>query len=465
MQPISCREILEATGGSLISGKLDTLFANITTDSRRAGKGDLFIPIIGQRFDGHEFIGNALESGAEGVLTTKEIQAIEEKAVIKVDDTLRALQDIASWYRSKFDIPFVAVTGSVGKTSTKDMIAHVMSQKFNTLKTAGNFNNEIGLPLTILNLNESHQAAVLEMGMSGFNEISRLSAVTKPDVAVITNIGMAHIEKLGSRQNILKAKMEIFEGLNKNGLVVLNGDDNLLNGLKGLLEFKTLFYGMGEGLDYQAYNIQTSGENGSCFNIIVGDKEYKVDVPVPGIHNVYNVLAAIAVGSYFGIPMEKIVDAVREFQPSGMRLDILTYNGIKIINDTYNASPQSMEAAILVLKDMKASRRIAVLGDMLEMGEWAHDAHLDVGKFAAENETDYLFTVGENGRYIAEGAIQSGMPREKVFSYEDTGLAVVFLKELLKSGDAVLVKGSRGMKMESIVQALTDGKPSVDIGH
>ncbi|HOJ10803.1 MAG TPA: UDP-N-acetylmuramoyl-tripeptide--D-alanyl-D-alanine ligase [Clostridiales bacterium] len=469
MKILRCGEIVEATEGILLYGSSEQEIMRISTDSRSVQPGSLFVPIKGERFDGHNFIKDALAAGAAGTLTQYDLQELkccpehegsfDGKLIIKVNDTLKALRDIAAYYRQMFRIPFTGITGSVGKTSTKDMIACVLEQEYNVLKTMGNFNNEIGVPLTIFNLNDSYEAAVVEMGMSGFGEISRLTSIVKPKIAVITNIGMSHMEKLGSRQNILKAKMEIFEGLPRDGLVVMNGDDTFLYGLKGFLNFRTLYYGMDEGLDYQAYNVQSAGETGIYFDINVKNVEYKVHVPVPGIHNVYNALAAIAVGVESGISMKNIIQGIRNFIPGKMRLNIVKNNGIKVINDAYNASPQSIDAALKVLIDLEdVNRRIAVLGDVLELGEWARQAHLDIGKLAFNMGIDYIITVGENGRYIAEGALESGASVKNVNHFSDNKEVTRFLEDFITDGDAILVKGSRGMKMEEIVEQLIRGE-------
>ncbi len=458
MEQLTCKDIVCAAGGELICGSLETKVSGISTDSRKISGGDLFIPIAGERFDGHDFVAGSLEAGAVAALTHKDMEPVSGKTVIKVGDTLKALGAISAYYKNKFPIPFVAVTGSVGKTSTKDMIWSVLRQASNVLRTEGNFNNEIGLPLTLFNLDRTHEAGVIEMGMSGFGEISRLTNIVKPDIAVITNIGMAHIEKLGSRQNILKAKMEILEGLKSGGLLVLNGDDPLLHGLKDFLKVRTVFYGIEEGHDYQAYNVESRGEQGTFFEISIGSREYKVQVPVPGIHNVYNALAAIAVGLELKLPIEIVLKGIAQFSPGKMRLNILSHHGFKIINDAYNASPQSMEAAISVLKDVgEGVRTFAVLGDMLEMGDWAPKAHRDVGKFAFLQGIKYIITVGENGAHIAQGAVEAGADRSSVFSFETNFQALHFLKDRVKDGDVLLVKGSRGMKMEEIVEGLTSG--------
>ncbi len=456
MLELRIKEIVEATGGSLVSGSAGAMITGISTDSRKTGGGCLFIPLKGERFDGHDYINMALDGGAAAVLTHKAVDCKGGKAIIRVDDTSKALRELAAYYRKKFTVPFVGITGSVGKTSTKDMIAGVVGTKFNVLKTEGNLNNEIGVPLTVFNLEGFHEAAVLEMGMSAAGEISRLTAIVRPDIAVITNVGMSHIETLGSRQNILKAKLEILEGLASKGLVVLNGDDALLAGTKDLLRFRTVFYGMDEGVDYQASNINSHGENGTYFDIKINGREYNIHIPVPGVHNVHNALAAVAVGCELGIPMDDIIKGIAGFSPSKMRMDIIKAGDVRIINDTYNASPQSMEAALNVLKEIgRKSRKIAVLGDMLELGDWAPKAHYDVGRFVATSGTDMLIAVGKNSRYIIDGAVDNGFPESRTKYFEGNGEALEFIRSNLMIDDVVLVKGSRGMKMEEIVKGLS----------
>ena len=457
MLTLKISEVLEATGGQLISGSIETTVSGVSTDSRKISRGCLFIPLVGERFNGHDYINKALEEGAAAVLTQQDESGLENRCFIRVDDTSGALRDIAAFYRKKFSIPFVGITGSVGKTSTKDMIACVVGSKLSVLKTEGNLNNEIGVPLTIFNLDKTYEAAVLEMGMSGAGEIGRLTAIIKPDVAVITNIGMSHIEKLGSRQNILKAKLEILEALNPDGLVILNGDDALLVGMKNLLKFRTVLYGMDEGVDYRACNINSHGESGTFFDITLGGREYNIHIPVPGVHNVHNALAAVAVGCELGIPMEDIIKGIAGFSPSKMRMDIISFNGMKIINDVYNASPNSMEAGINVLSEIDLkSRKTAVLGDMLELGEWAEKAHFDVGKYASAAGIELIIAVGINARFIADGAISAGHPGKQVKYFRSNTEALDYLQKNLNSGDVILVKGSRGMKMEEIVKGLTD---------
>lgn len=455
MLHLSMDEILKAIEGQLVEpGRCDPI-SGISTDSRKIQPGDLFVPLVGENFDGHDYIERAFDQGAAASLTHKEMYHFPGKTLILVKDTLRALQDLASYYRSRFPIPFVGITGSVGKTSTKEMVACALGVKYNVLKNEGNLNNEIGVPLTIFKLNSSHEAAVVEMGMSGFGEISILTSIVRPRVGIITNIGISHIEKLGSRQNILRAKLELLEGLQQGGLLVLNGDDVMLSGVKGLLTQRTVSYGLEEGVDYQAYNIQSHGENGIDFDVTVEGTDYTIHVPSPGVHNVYNALAAVAAGHELGIPMEELAGGISQFSPGKMRLNIIKANGLKVINDAYNSSPQSVKAALDVLEELEADRKIAVLGDMLELGEWSTQAHLETGRQAADKKLDYIVTIGSGASNIARGAVEAGFASGRIASYQSNTEALEHLLKILQQGDAILVKGSRGMKMEEIVQSLT----------
>lgn len=473
MLQLSIREIAEATGGSIVRmggaddkagtagtgagtcvASEDTVITGISTDSRKIGAGDIFIPLIGENFDGHDYIAAAFEKGAAAALSQKPVQDFPGRTVIYVESTLKALQALAAWYRGRFDIPFTGITGSVGKTSTKEMVACVLGKRYNVLKNEGNLNNEIGVPLTVFRLEESHEAAVVEMGMSGFGEISALTAIVRPKVGIITNIGISHIEKLGSRQNILKAKLEILEGLQPGGLLVLNGDDSLLNGVKDLLKVRTVSYGLNDGADYQAVNVCSRGINGIDFDIRIKSGEYTVHVPAPGIHNVYNALAAIAAGLELSVPMQDIIGGIAEFRTGRMRMDIISANGLTVINDAYNASPQSVRAALGVLDELECSRRVAVLGDMLELGEWSEQAHIQTGADAAACKLNYIVTVGPNAANIAKGAVEAGFSPSRTASFSTNDEALEFLNTVLEPGDAVLVKGSRGMKMEEIVREL-----------
>lgn len=459
MISFDCAELVRAVDGQLLWGDPFITFKGVTTDSRKVAKDNLFIPLVGEKFDGHDYIDQCFNSGASVCLTQKVIPVTDNCCAILVKDTGKALRDLAKWHRNKFDIPVVGITGSVGKTSTKDMIACVLSKKYEVLKTQGNFNNEIGLPLTLLNLEEKHEAAVIEMGMSGFGEISRLTAVAQPEVAVITNIGVSHIEKLGSQQGILKAKLEILEGLKPGGLVVLNGDDPLLRDQNGKLGFRTVFYGMDASLDYCAQNYQSLGEEGTTFSISLKGETYIVRIPVPGVHNVYNALAAIAAGIEMNMPVDTIIDGIAEYSPGNMRQNIVSHKGIKIINDAYNASPQSMQAAINVLEELSAKTRgIAVLGDMLEMGDMSSELHYSVGSFIKEKRISYLISVGSASENITKAVSDSGNDSIVTCHFENNSEALNYLLGIIKSGDYILIKGSRGMKMEQIAEGILNSQ-------
>ncbi len=455
MISFNCTELVEAVGGRLLWGETSMTFNGVTTDSRKVTKNSLFIPLIGEKFDGHDYIEQCFNAGASVCLTSKLLPQVSGCAAVFVSDTAKALRDLAAWHRKKFNLPVVGITGSVGKTSTKDMVSCVLSQQYKVLKTQGNFNNEIGLPLTVFNIDNSHEAAVIEMGMSGFGEISRLTAIAKPHIAIITNIGVSHIEKLGSQEGILKAKLEILEGLDKDGLVILNGDDPLLSSLKGKLPFRTVFYGMNSVSDYTALNYQTMGEQGTNFEIKINNCMYSVEIPVPGIHNVYNALAAISVGIEMKIPMEVIVNGIKQFSPGNMRQSIINHNGIKIINDAYNASPQSMQAAINVLEEISSgSRSIAVLGDMFEMGDMSKDLHYSVGDFIKNKKINYLVTVGHDSRMISQAVADSGNCEIKLHHFENNQEALKYIMGIATPGTYILIKGSRGMKMEEIADGI-----------
>lgn len=460
---LTLREIAFACSGKLIKEEPHTKILGISIDSRTLDKGDFFIPIKGERFDGHNYISNAYQSGAVGTITQNPEHLREfDKNIILVEDTLKALNDIACYYRKKFDIPFIAVTGSTGKTTTKDMIADVLSIKYKVLKNIGSYNNKIGLPLTIFQLDDSYEICVVEMGMSGFEEIAHLSEIVEPEVAILTNIGLSHIEKLGSIENITKAKSEILEGLKEGGTAFINADDPNLLKLKGKfsnIKFKT--FGMNNG-DIKADNINSYGHRYITFNAKFNDSVYEFELKIPGLHNVYNALVAIMIGFEFGLTSDEIKMGLSNFKSPKMRLEIV--NGIKdciVINDAYNASPDSMKAAIDVLRAItvqKKGRAIAVLGDMLEMGEWGADAHKKIGNYAAQKGIEILITVGKLAKYINYGAKEFGINEDRMFAFNSNIDAVNKLNEIFKSNDIILVKGSRGMKMEEIVYSLTSGR-------
>ena len=460
MEAMTLRQLLEAVGGTLLGeyDDLDTTFADVCTDSRNITGGCLFLPLQGERFDGHAYINDALEGGAVGCLTARERDSyLPGKFYVKVRSTQRALRDLARYYKERFPIPFVAVTGSVGKTTTKDMVAAVLSSKFKVLKTEGNFNNDIGLPLTLLRLDHSYEVCVLEMGMDHAGEIDYLSELVEPDVALITNIGDAHIENLGSREAIFNAKCEVFAHLKKDGLAILNGDDEWLITLRSKLEQKTVFVGAGEGLDYTACDTDSSGGQLSCM-VRTPKNQFQANIPALGAHMIYPTLMAAAVGEWFGMAADEISRGIRAFLPTKMRMNVIRCPGdILILNDAYNANPQSMRAAAAVLSDSRDRRRVAVVGDMKELGVNSELFHQAVGGYFAEAGTDRLIAIGDSARFIAQGAQKAGL--ENASYYPTIEEAEDALLRELRSGVTILVKASRAMEFERVVDFLKANVP------
>lgn len=450
MQTLNLSEIVRATSGMLIKGDENTVIDFITTDSRKATSG-LFIPLKGETVDGHLFLESAFSNGADACLTENNFDG--GKNVIKVDDTYKAIRDIAEFYKEKYPVKTVSVIGSVGKTTTKDMIAGVLSTEKNTQKTQGNFNNHLGVPLTVFTVEKEHEALVLEMGMSGFGEIEALAKIGKPDIAVMTNIGTSHIEHLGSQENIFKAKTEVLKTFTKDNVLIANGDDKFLSHAGELGDFKTVYYGIENPKnDVFAKDICDFGTSGTEFLICDGEYEHKVRVTTPGIHNVYNALAAYCVGKEFNISYKNIVRGLESCEMTKMRMEIEKTRGITVIKDFYNAAPDSVKASLSVLKNCECERRVAVLGDILEMGDFAEQAHTDLGDAVFYNNTDALITAGKNARFIAKRAKELGVL--KVYSFDTTEEAADFAKSFVKENDAVLIKASRGMKFENIYEKI-----------
>ncbi|HHT63915.1 MAG: UDP-N-acetylmuramoyl-tripeptide--D-alanyl-D-alanine ligase [Bacillota bacterium] len=422
---------------------------NISTDSRKIKTGDLFIALQGENFDGHDFIGMAVEKGASAVIAHKPVSEGLAVPVIMVTDTSKALLDLAGYYRQKFFKPVIAVTGSVGKTSTKNIIGAVLSSKLSVHKTEANFNNNIGLPLTILQWEDEHDVMVLEMGMRGFGEISALTRVARPSIAVITNIGISHLERLGSRENILRAKMEIVEGFGEKGLLMLNGNDPLLSKVASGYSGKIVYVGREIDADYTAYDIVNKGEEGVSFKVKLENREYTFNIPAVGEHHVANALFGIACGVELGLKPEEIISGLENFRPEKLRGDILERSGIKFINDCYNASPDSMKAALKILANLaRGKRAIAVIGNIFELGEMAGPGHYQVGEMCRELNIDFTAIIGENAPDVARGIGDS----KKYRIFDNHEAIVRFLKGYLKKGDVVLIKGSRGMRMEKILE-------------
>lgn len=452
MKNLSLKEIIEATKGELLQGNPEFICKNFSKDTRTIQKGDTYIAIKGENFDGNLFWKQAFEKGADCVIVSeisyeeKDLETYQNKNIIKVKDTLQALYEIAKLKRNFYQIPVIAITGSVGKTSTKDIVANVVSQKYKTLKTIGNNNNNIGLPFTILRLQEE-EAIVLEMGMNHFGEISLLTSIAKPDICIITNIGTSHIGNLGSRENILKAKLEILEGTD-NPTIIINNDNDLLH--KWQEENKNdrniVTYGIQNLSDLNAKNIHL-GEENSEFVCTIDGEETKIEVPVGGEHFVLNALCAISVGKALKIENEKIVKGIQSFELTKKRMDIVELeDGTKIINDAYNASLESMQASLKYLTEFKNNRKIAVLGDMLELGEYTQKLHEQVGEVVKQNEIDILITSGKNAKYIEKQARKLGMSEENTYYFENKEEIIKKLEEMLKPGDVVLLKASNGMR-------------------
>ncbi len=456
MEVLSISEVIKASQGRLMNPQGEIGISGVSIDSRSTKPGDMFIALKGENLDGHDFIEAAIEKGAVLVISQKELSSCSTPYIL-VEDTLKALHGIAQYYRNKFTIPFVAVTGSSGKTTTKDMIASVLSQRFSVLKTEGNYNNAIGLPLTLFNLGHEHQAAVLEMGMNSLGEIKVLSDLVRQDIGVISNVGTAHIEMLGSRENILKAKLEIFSYFDEGSTAVINGDNDMLAGI-GPAYYRIIRYGINAGNDILAYEIEEKGEAGIDFTVDIEGVPSRFTVMLPGIHNVYNALSAIAVARLFGMGAEDIRKGLLSFKPSKLRMDIIQLgNGVKIINDAYNANPESMKAAIDVLQSLKSGgRSICITGDMLELGDFSEEEHYAVGAYAAAMGVDIIAAAGRFSETVKRGAEASGMTRGNAYAFPTKEEAASSLGEMVRPGDVVLIKGSRIMKMEYIVDFLRE---------
>jgi UDP-N-acetylmuramoyl-tripeptide--D-alanyl-D-alanine ligase len=424
----------------------------VSTDSRKITEGCLFIPLSGENFDGHSFIDGALDAGAAGVLCAKLPTDLRpDKFYIKVDNTRLALKALAGVYRARFHIPVIQITGSVGKTTTKDMIASVLSTRYRVLKTPENFNNDIGTPLTLLGLEPEHQAAVIETGMNHFGEIAYLGEIVRPDIAVISNIGDAHIENLGSREGILRAKCEIFEHLNPNGVAVLNGDDALLSGLE--LAVPAIRCGKSERCGVRVTDIADHGVAGITCTVVTERDAYPLEIPAPGEHMVYSASMAAAIGERLGLSREEIVRGVASYVPTGSRMRLVRLPGERIIlDDCYNANPQSVTAALEILAKTECDRTAAVLGDMGELGGLTEQAHYNMGALAAMLGIDRIFAVGAKAAKIAQGAEDSGGYVQHFATKEE---ALPTIRETFAEHTAMLIKASHAMHFGWLVEQLS----------
>ena len=447
MTGCTVKELCAAVGGTLLQ-QSGAVVTQVSTDSRSILNRALFVPLVGERFDGHDYLDAALERGAAGCLTAKKPAALlKDKFYIQVSDTLEALKALAAWYRAKFDIPMVQVTGSAGKTTTKEMIAALLSQRFSTLKTQANFNNAIGTPMTLLNLAPEHQAAVIETGMNHFGEIRYLGEMVRPTVAVITNVGDAHIENLGgTRQGILQAKCEIFENLQPGGLAVLNGDDELLSGLT--LPFETVLCGRHEHCGVRVTNVAEHGIKGITCTVTTGREVYEVAIPSPGAYMIYPAAMAIAIGEHLGLTKAELLSGIAAYRPVGSRMHLVRCGGGRIIiDDCYNANPQAMAEALRILAQTEHPRRMAVLGDMGELGDLTEQAHRDMGALTRTLGLDTVVAVGPKAK-----AIQDANP--DVLWFPTVAEALSAIRAAFTAGTAVLVKASHAMHFTDIVKDL-----------
>jgi len=457
---ITVKDILNNCNAKLVCGSEDFVCENFSKDTREIKENDVYVGIKGDNFDGSSLYEDALKKGAkvcilQGIEVSDSIkEKYSDRAIVIVDDTIKALQQIAAYKRSLYNIPVIAITGSVGKTSARDMVASVVATKYKVLKTQGNLNNHIGLPLTILGLKD-HEALVVEMGMNHLGEISVLSKIAKPNIAIITNVGTAHIGNLGSREGILKAKLEILEGLKDDGILIINNDNDMLNNWYMNQENKSniFTFGIENKSDVTARNV-VSDETSSKFEIVDGDKSEEIVVPIAGAHYIYHALLGVLVGKKLGIDIEKIKEGIKSIDLTKGRMEIIKCsNDVIVINDCYNANYDSMKAAIDYLGKVENRRRIAVLGDMLELGEYSESLHEKVGEEVAKNNIDVLVTVGKMGNVISNVAKKSGANTE-IYHFENNADAICKIKSMMKSKDIILVKASNGMKFKEIVEAL-----------
>ena len=450
MRNITIGDILTMTGaeGSFEIDE-DARVCHISNDSRDIKEDTIYAAIVGERLDGHDFARAALENGAIAAIVEKRVT---EKDIL-VKDTRRALKDIAMGYGGRFDIPFPAVTGSSGKTTTKDMLYFAVSESRKTLRNLGNLNSEIGLPMTVFNLDESHECAVLEMGMYVQGEIDYLAEIVKTHFAIITNVGVAHIQSAGTRENILKAKMEIANYMTQSDVLLINGDNDMLQTVDtGAIKPSVYKYGLEEHNDIRLISYETT-ESGMKIRADILGKITEYEIPTLGIHNIYNSLSVMGLCSLMGLDMKKSSEGIRKYQPSKYRMEIKSVSGKTLIEDFYNANPDSLRASIETFRQMQGERKVAVLADMLELGAISEKEHMNAGIQASEI-FDVIICIGSDAKYIGKGAIENGFDKGHVYFFANNEEAVSEINSILRPGDAVLMKGSRGMKLEEVAESI-----------
>lgn len=462
MENMTVRKIAEAAGGELLCGDGDTPIVHISIDSRNIPEHALFVPLIGEKVDAHNFLRQAIQNGAAAVFTSRH-QVTEDSRVpwIRVEDTRKALQKLGYAYRNQMTLPLVGITGSVGKTTTREMIALALSAGFSVYKTPGNKNSQVGLPITLSEITSKDEIGVIELGMSEPGELSVIAKIARPDMAVITNIGVTHIEQLGSRENIYREKLTIQDGLKAGGTLILNADDDMLMHTRAREGFRTLYYGTGKQADYRAEEISLE-EGYPVFTAVHATERVRVHLHVMGEHNVLNAMAALAVAGEYKVPMKDAAKALEQFDGFENRQQVYRKDGITVINDSYNASPASMKAAIRVLASMSGRRRIAVLADMKELGKDASAFHYEIGQFAAEQNIDFIVTCGPLAKQIAKGVLDAAK-NIQVVSFMKNEDVILFLDGLLKPDDCILLKGSNSMKLfEVSAHLLNDRKEKTE---
>ena len=457
MKNMTLKNIAKACLGQLVckEGQEEYEIKGAVLDSRLVEEGYLFFATKGERVDGHSFIAQVADKKAACVVCEKVPENVDIPYIL-VEDSFVALKQVATFYRDNLTIPIVGITGSVGKTSTKEIISSVLSTRYNVLKTEGNFNNEVGLPLTILRIRDEHKVAVVEMGINHFGEMHRLSEIAKPDICVITNIGQCHLEFLGSREGILKAKSEIFDFMNPDGYVCINGDDDMLSTIKEVHGHKPVSYGMTMKSDVYVTESKSNGIFGSKATIYLNDETFDVEIPLPGEHMVMNALAATCVGDVLGLKPEEKAEGIKNVKAVGGRSNLISLKNRTILDDCYNANPVSMKAAIDLLKQAD-TRKVAILGDMFELGEGQEAMHAEIGTYAVERGIDVLVCVGDLSKNMYDAAIKAKNDFNsdiKVYYMKDTQEVIDKIEEYLEKDDAILVKASHGMGFAKVVEAL-----------
>ena len=459
MITLTIDQIVKAVEGHLIRGTLTDEVNGVSTDSRKAAFGDAFFPLIGERHDAHDFIPQAFENGCRTFLVSRMTDLPESSEaspnLILVRDTTKALQDLAAYYLTLVPIKKIGVTGSTGKTTTKEMLYWIFSEKYRTIRNKGNLNNHIGLPLSVFQMEKDTEAGIFEMGMSELGEIDLLARLVRPDIGMITNIGISHIENLGSRDNILKAKLEITNYFGPDNILIVNEDYEFLSKDHVSSNYRLITAGETGRSSFILSGIQDHGEEGIEFTIEYKNEMQHFSLKIPGRHNAYNGVLAVAAGVSCGISMKQAAEGLLKMEITDKRLSIKGKNGMKIIDDTYNASPDSMRAAIDVLIATKGFRKLAILADMFELGTGSDHFHLEIGRYAADQAVDLVIAVGKNARFIAEGAMTK-LGKNNVFYYETKELLLRDIGSMISSGDVILVKGSRGMAMDQVVKKIME---------